>query len=459
MFAAAGVDLPEPALTLLYERTEGWAAGLRLAALSLAGHPDPERFAEQFSGTERTVAEYLLAEVLSRQSAEVRRLLLRTSVLDRVNGPLADALTRGSGGEQILHELEEANAFVTSVDAARSWFRYHHLFADLLQLELRRTAPGEIPALHAAAAGWYAEHEYPVEAIRHAQAARDWTLAARLIADCWFSLYLHGQSVTAHELLAGFPARAVADDVELTAVMAADELTVGSLGAAELHLARAGPGSAAVPADRRAHYQVLLAIARLWVAQQRSNLPAAVEEARRLRAMAEARDARRLGLGEELRGLALICLGITEVWAARFDQAAWHLEQGQAVAHRIGLPFLEFRGLAYLAVIEVLESSASAAKRCRQAIELARRHGWTDEPPAPPTKSSEQYWPGRGSSKRQRPGSGEPSALSQPKPIPQRGWEFTTPAGCSSWRAAVTSMRWPHSGRPSGWPGTSLDTT
>ncbi len=382
MFAAAGVDLPELALTLLYERTEGWAAGLRLAALSLAGHPDPERFAEQFSGTERTVSEYLLAEVLSRQSAEVRRFLLRTSVLDRVNGPLADALTRGSGGEQILHELEEANAFVTSVDAARSWFRYHRLFADLLQLELRRTAPGEIPALHAAAADWYAEHEYPVEAIRHAQAARDWTLAARLIADCWFSLYLHGQSVTAHELLAGFPARAVADDVELTAVMAADELTVGSLGAAERYLARARPGSAAVPADRRAHYQVLMAIVRLWVAQQRSNLPAAVEEARRLRAMAEAQDARRLGLGEELRGLALICLGITEVWAARFDQAAWHLKQGQAVAHRIGLPFLEFRGLAYLAVIEVLESSASAAKRCRQAIELARRHGWTDEPAA-----------------------------------------------------------------------------
>src|SRR6266851_4386998 len=338
MFAAAGVDLPELALRLLYERTEGWAAGLRLAALSLAGHPDPERFAKQFSGTERTVSEYLLAEVLSRQSAEVRRFLLRTSVLDRVNGPLADALTRGSGGEQILHELEEANAFVTSVDAARSWFRYHRLFADLLQLELRRTAPGEIPALHAAAADWYAEHEYPVEAIRHAQAARDWTLAARLIADCWFSLYLHGQSVTAHELLAGFPARAVADDVELTAVMAADELTVGSLGAAERYIARARPGSAAVPADRRAHYQVLMAIVRLWVAQQRSNLPAAVEEARRLRAMAEAQDARRLGLGEELRGLALFCLGGEALQAGDRAGPPARLDRRAGRRHRLPSP-------------------------------------------------------------------------------------------------------------------------
>ena len=124
LLTAAGVALPEPALAMLHERAEGWAAGLRLAALSLAGHEDPERFAAEFSGSERTVAEYLLAEVLERQPDEVRRLLLRTSVLERVSGPLADALTRGSGGERMLQELEEANAFVVALDVARSWFRY-----------------------------------------------------------------------------------------------------------------------------------------------------------------------------------------------------------------------------------------------------------------------------------------------------------------------------------------------
>ena len=139
LFAAAGVELAGPALGMLYERTEGWAAGLRLAALSLAGHPDPDRFAAEFSGSERTVAEYLLAEVLDRQSEQVRRLLLRTSVLERVNGELADLLTGVSGGERVLHDLEEANAFVVSLDPARSWFRCHRLFAGLLQLELRRT--------------------------------------------------------------------------------------------------------------------------------------------------------------------------------------------------------------------------------------------------------------------------------------------------------------------------------
>src|SRR6516225_9650083 len=188
LFAAAGVTLPDPAP--LVERTEGWAAGLRLAALSLAGHPDPGRLAAEFSGTERTVAEYLLAEVLDRQDEQVRRLLLRTSVLDRVNGELADLLTGESGGERVLQDLEAANAFVVALDARRSWFRYHHLFAGLLQLELRRTEPGQVAGLHRAAAGWLAGHGYPVEAVRHAQAAQDWGLAARVLADNWPGLYL-----------------------------------------------------------------------------------------------------------------------------------------------------------------------------------------------------------------------------------------------------------------------------
>jgi LuxR family maltose regulon positive regulatory protein len=171
LLAAAGARLADPALTSLVERTEGWAAGLRLAALSLAGHRDPERFAAEFCGSERTVAEYLLAEVLDRQSEQVRRLLLRTSVLERVNGELADLLTGDCGCERVLQELETANAFVVSVDAARSWFRCHRLFGDLLQLELRRTEPDAIGRLHRLAARWFADHGCTAEAARHAQAA------------------------------------------------------------------------------------------------------------------------------------------------------------------------------------------------------------------------------------------------------------------------------------------------
>jgi LuxR family maltose regulon positive regulatory protein len=385
LFDAAGVKLPNPAQ--LVERTEGWAAGLRLAALSLAGHPDPARFAEQFSGTERTVAEYLLAEVLDRQPEPVRRLLLRTSVLERVNGELADLLAGGSGGERVLQDLEQANAFVVSLDAARSWFRYHHMFADLLQLQLRRTAPGEVTALHRAAAGWLAEHGYPVDAVRHAQAARDWGLAARLLADNWYSLQLDGQAATTHQLLARFPAERRRADAELAALAAAEELTYGSLEAAERYLGLAERGMAAVPDARRAQAHLLLGITRLVLARQRWNLQAVAEEARRLQAIAEAPDAAQpmrgageVG-GEELRALALISLGTTEYWAAGEDPER-HLELGVALARQIGRPFLEFTGLAYQAAAGLYQSFTWAAERGRQAIELARRHGWADEPAA-----------------------------------------------------------------------------
>ena len=248
LLAAAGVQLPEVAL--LVERTEGWAAGLRLAALSLAAHPDPGRLAAEFSGTERTVAEYLLAEVLDRQGEPVRRLLLRTSILERVNGELAALLTGDSGGERALQDLEAANAFVVALDTGRSWFRYHHLFADLLQLELRRTEPDQVAVLHRAAARWFAAHGYPVEAVRHAQAAQDWDLAARLLADNWPGLYLDGQAATAYELLAGFPARTRAADPELAALVAADELARGAFGEAERFLGLAARGAASVPDGR-----------------------------------------------------------------------------------------------------------------------------------------------------------------------------------------------------------------
>ena len=378
LLAAAGVELDDPALGMLYERTEGWAAGLRLAALSLAGHDDPERFAAEFSGSERTVAEYLLAEVLERQSEEVRRLLLRTSVLEQVNGELADLLTGGSGGERVLEELEEANAFVVSLDAGRSWFRYHRLFAGLLQRELRRTAPGEVTALHQVASGWYAGHGFPIEAIRHAQAARDWSLAARLLADHWPGLHLGGQAATLHELVAVFPAEAPAADAELAALAAADQLAQGSLEEAERYLTLAALGSASVLEGRRGRVQMLLGIVGLVLARQRGNLPAVAEQARRLQAAAEAPDAARPGLGEDLRALALINLGIAEAWAARFDQAEQHLEQGVALARQIGRPYLEFTGLAHQATIEIYRSFTRTAERTRQAIGLAERHGWTE---------------------------------------------------------------------------------
>jgi LuxR family transcriptional regulator, maltose regulon positive regulatory protein len=397
LFRGAGADLPDPALRVLHERTEGWAAGLRLAALSLAGHPDPERFAAEFSGSERTVAEYLLAEVLERQSEEVKRLLLRTSVLDRISGDLAERLTGGSGSERILQDLERAGAFVVSLDARRTWFRYHPLFADLLQLELRRTAPEEITGLHAAAADWYAAHGYQVEAIRHAQAALDWELAARLLSGHWFSLALDGQAATARSLLAAFPAAVVAADGELTALAAFDALGRGSLKEAERRHTLAAGMPESVPAERRANFHVTLVVLRLSLARQRGDLSAAAEESDQLSA-ALAQDTGEHGLGNELCALALISVGIAETWSVRIADADEHLGQGIALARRTGRPYLEILGLAHWAIVAQNQSLPSSVDRGRRAIELARRHGWADEPIAAAAFTAfslQMLWQGR----------------------------------------------------------------
>jgi LuxR family transcriptional regulator, maltose regulon positive regulatory protein len=376
LFEAAGVPLGDSALARLHERTEGWCAGLRLAAMSLAGHPDPVRFAAEFSGTERTVAEYLLAEVLERQAQEVKQLLLRTSILERVNGPLADLLTGGSGSERVLLELEEAGAFVVSLDARRTWFRYHHLFADLLQLELRRTAPAQLTALHGAAAGWFAEHRYPVEAVRHAQAAEHWSLAARLLFDHWFALRVTGQSATARALLAGFPGDVLAADPELTALVA----DRGPPEAAARQLERSTRRLASVPAERRARLQAQLALLRLQLAHRRSDLPAAVEEAQRLLAPAEAREAAELGAADDIRSVALGSLGIAELWSGQLEDAERHMEQARALAHRTERPYIEMSCLAHVAVPLLFRSFARARQSSVRAIELARKHGWSDDP-------------------------------------------------------------------------------
>ena len=382
LFASAGVEVTDGAVAMLVERTEGWVAGLRLAALSLAGHPEPDRFAEEFSGTERTVAEYLLAEVLDRQPEPVRRLLLRTSILDAVNGELADLLTGESGGERILQDLEAANAFVMAVDGGRSWFRYHRLFGELLQLELRRAEPEQVSGLHRVAVGWLAEHGQPVQAIQQAQAAPDWDLAGRLLADHWPGLHLNGQAAIVHDLLAGFPAETRVTDGELAALSALDELSQGSLETAEWYRVLAERAIAAVPDARNAQAQLLLGIAGLLYARQRGILSAVVEQAGRLQAIADAPDATPPGLGEDLRALALITLGSAEFWAFQIDRAEPNLERGVALARRIGRPYLEFTGLAYQAGISQFRSIGETLEHGMQAVELAQRHGWSDEPTA-----------------------------------------------------------------------------
>jgi LuxR family maltose regulon positive regulatory protein len=395
LLAGSGIALSDAGVTLLHQRTEGWAAGLRLAVLSLAGHPDPERFVADFSGTNRAVAEYLLAEMLERQPGEVQDLLLRTCLLDRVNGELADLLTGRPGSERILLELEDANAFVVSVDLDRTWFRYHHLFADLLRLELRRTLPDQVPALHRRAAEWLSEHGQVVDAIRHTQAAGDWAVAARLLADHSFSLTLDGYAQTLQALVQAFPPGE--DHPELALVRAGNDLVHGRLDEAAAHVAVAETYAETAPPDRQRRLRVAIASLQLSLARRRGNLAGVVEQARFLASPVTGQSDEDIALDNDLRAVALMNLGTMEAWSLAIPDAERHLQEGAALARQIGRPYLEVGCLAQLGFASKIHSFATTQRRCREAIALGERHGWGTDPviaPALVTLASTMVWTG-----------------------------------------------------------------
>ena len=383
---ASGIALPDAGAALLHQRTEGWAAGLRLAVLSLADHPDPERFVAEFSGSDRTVAEYLIAEMLERQPADVQDLLLRTSLLDRVNGELADLLTGRPGSERILLELEDANAFVESLDPERTWFRYHHLFADLLRLELRRTLPGDVPGLHQRAAGWFTLQGQVVEAVRHTQAAGDWPEAARLLADHSFSLTLDGQAQTIQALVRAFPPGE--DHPELALVRAGGDLVRGRLDEAAAYLAVAETHAETAPPDRQRRLRVAIASLKLSLARRRGHLAGVIEQVRFLASPVTGQSDEDIALDRDLRAVALMNLGTAEAWSLGLPDAERHLREGAVLAREIGRPYLEVGclaqlGFAYIfhgAAMPKIHPFAMTQARCREAIALAERYGWGAEP-------------------------------------------------------------------------------
>ena len=400
---ASGIALSDAGAALLHQRTEGWAAGLRLAVLSLAGHADPERFVAEFSGSDRTVAEYLIAEMLERQPADVQDLLLRTSLLDRVNGELADLLTGRPGSERILLELEDANAFVESLDPERTWFRYHHLFADLLRLELRRTLPGDVPGLHRRAAGWFTLQGQVVEAIRHTQAAGDWPEAARLLADHSFSLTLDGQAQTIQALVRAFPPGT--DHPELALVRAGGDLVQGRLDEAAAYLAVAETHAGTAPPDRQRRLRVAIASLKLSLARRRGHLAGVIEQVRFLASPVTGQSDEDIALDRDLRAVALMNLGTAEAWSLGLPDAERHLREGADLAREIGRPYLEVGclaqlGFAYIfhgAALPKIHPFAMTQARCREAIALAERYGWGAEPviaPALMTLAGTMVWLG-----------------------------------------------------------------
>jgi LuxR family maltose regulon positive regulatory protein len=231
-----GLTLSAEDVAALETRTEGWIAGLQLAGISIRGHQDASSFIQSFTGSHHMVLDYLVEEVLEQQSESVQTFLLQTAVLDRMTGSLCDALTGHDNGKVTLEMLGHANLFIIPLDEERRWYRYHHLFADLLRQRLRQTQPDWAPTLHCQASEWYEQNGFPDEAIDHALRAGDFERAARLIEEIVDMIWQRGEHTKLRHWLAGLPVELVQSRPYLCIFHAWDLFISGQQDAAEQSL-------------------------------------------------------------------------------------------------------------------------------------------------------------------------------------------------------------------------------
>jgi LuxR family maltose regulon positive regulatory protein len=365
-------------IELLWVRTEGWAAALRLAALSLHGHPEPTRFLAEFAGTDRTVADYLVSEVLAGLPGDRREFMLRTCLVDAVSPELADALTGLEGATLTLAAIEHLGAPVAATDTDGHWYRYHPLFGELLRAHLRHAHPEEIPYLHRRAARWYCEQGQTMPAIRHALAGEDWEQAGRLIAENWLELFLCGRSAAMRGPMAQLPADVVAADPRLAVAFAGSRLQDGDLQDAERHLAIARHARGATAGREREQLDLVLTTVALYHARLCVDVKDAERLARKLTDMARASSHH---CWVSLRSFALANLGAAHLWSGDPATAAAHLQEALALASEEHHEQIALDCLAQLALVHLLSGELNRGEELGvQAVELAEHHGWCEGP-------------------------------------------------------------------------------
>jgi ATP/maltotriose-dependent transcriptional regulator MalT len=367
-----GLALAAEDVARLAERTEGWAAGLVLAGLSLRGRPDSPGFIAAFSGGDRYVADYLVAEVLERQPEELREFLLRTSLLERLSGPLCDAVLETQGSAELLGELEASNLFVMPLDDRRQWYRYHQLFAQLLRLQLGAREPTLVPVLHRRAAAWHRQAGNVDEAIGHASAAGDLAEAGTLIARHWATHWLGGQRATVARWLEGLPEAAIMADPPVALITAwsrgfggaAKQDTERWLAAAE------DEGYGGPPPDGMRSQAFGAALARATLLFDDVGRSAAA--ASRALELAGAQPAENSWAGSAL-GQALYLSG-------RSAEARPWLEDLVSQVPASVQPYAVVTALAVLSLIAADQDDPAAASLARGAVATAEAQGVTFEP-------------------------------------------------------------------------------
>jgi len=338
-----GLDLPHEDVQRLHRRTEGWAAGLYLAALSLAGRADAPAFIRSFAGDNRHIVDYLMAEVLDGQPPDLRSFLLRTSVLGRLSGALCDAMLQTSGSASVLEKIERENLFVVPLDTSRHWYRYHQLFGELLRTELRRSEPDLVADLHRRAATWFESEGLTDEAVRHLVAGGDIARSADLIAADWVTEFNGGGLSTVSGLLDLLPKETVLQDPRLSVARAWIALSGGQLDDAAEWIEAVETRSGADTADGDA-ISAQVVVLRAVHSFKTAELAAALETARR---------AITLDLGEAplgrssaycIYGSALYFSGSTQEAQAAFRRAV-------ELAEKVGDRRARIYALGHLALI------------------------------------------------------------------------------------------------------------
>jgi LuxR family maltose regulon positive regulatory protein len=373
---AGAPDLGEDVVAALATRSDGWAAGLKLAALSLRGQPDAAEFVATFSGSYRYVMDFLTEEVLEGLPPPVRGFLLETSVLDRLAAPLCDAVTGRTDGQAMLETIERANLFLVPLDEVRGWWRYHPLFADLLRSRLQQQEPQRMPVLHRNAAAWSEENGLADDAVRHAVAAADPLWAARLIERHSDELVLRGEGATVQRWLAALPAELVGRRPRLLLVQALLALLDGRVEAVEAPL-EAAERFAADAADEPYEPSVGRAASALAnvpaaIALDRAHLAELLGDADRAIAFGR-RALVEIGEGESLlRSIAAARLAVAQWLDGRLEDA----ERGLVVSigrwRAAGERYLPVRGCHYLGLVRRAQGRLDAAlETYQQALQIA----------------------------------------------------------------------------------------
>jgi LuxR family maltose regulon positive regulatory protein len=358
MQRVAQTELAPDDVAALQQRTEGWIAGLQLLALSLRGHDDVKRLVESFTGSHRYVLDYLVDEVFQRQPADVQDFLLKTSILDRFTSSLCDAIAERDDSRQVLVALEQANLFIVPLDQLREWYRYHHLFADLLHHRLQVESRYDVAQLHQRASQWYAENGLPADAIQHALAACDWERAADLIVSAGADMLKRGEVVTLLGWYQALPEDFVRARPQICCEYCWPLLLAQQIDAAEFYLEQAEQAAHGAPV-----FLGKIAAAQAYVARIRGDGRRAAELSQRALSLLPRDD-------WAARGVVAMNLGMAYWYAGHLVEADQVLTEAREAAHRSGNSYAEATAQVFLCKIEAARGKLHrAADAYRQVIE------------------------------------------------------------------------------------------